>query len=323
MNFRFILFSSVLLALGCSSDTVSDEHSDSHRKVIVKTTRSIDFQGHRGCRGLLPENTVTGFIHALDLGVTTLEMDAVITADGQVLLSHEPWFSHEICTDPAGKPIDESNQRNHVIYAMTLEEVQSYDCGSSGHPKFSEQKPTPATKPSLAEVIKAAENHVVTTDRALPFYNIETKSTPQGDGILHPSPNQFAEILANAVTDLGVQRRTVIQSFDVRTLQYLHENHPEFKLALLVENGFSPAENLDSLGFTPHIYSPDHHLVDGSLVDFCQKANMELIPWTVNEIHDMEVLIEMGVDGLISDYPDRFAELNAYKKATPNGDSRK
>ncbi|MCA1763739.1 MAG: hypothetical protein LC664_12225 [Flavobacteriales bacterium] len=110
----------------------------------------IDFQGHRGCRGLYPENTLRGFMHALDLGVTTLEMDVVITKDKKVILSHEPWFSHLISTDSTGRPIDEENERNHAIYQMTFAETQKYDVGQKEHPWFPEQKPIPAQKPLLA-----------------------------------------------------------------------------------------------------------------------------------------------------------------------------
>ncbi len=322
-----ILVSFVLL-LFCGCTGVSEprdgdalpENNESRVDVTNTEEFRFDFQGHRGCRGLLPENSIPGFLHALDLGVTTLEMDVVITADGKVILSHEPWFSHEICRrqrSPYGKgsePIDEKDERNHLIYAMTYEETKQYDCGNWGHPKFPEQAPLSVSKPLLSDVIRAADARAAETGRALPFFNIETKSAPQGDGSMHPAPEEFSLLLAETLEELGVADRCIVQSFDVRTLQYFHTHHPEITLALLVENGFSPSENLEILGFTPDIYSPYYHLTDEALVEFCRRQNMKLIPWTVNDAADMRKLIEMGVHGLISDYPDRYTELELFKK---------
>lgn len=266
-----------------------------------------DYQGHRGCRGLLPENTVAAMLYALELGVTTLEMDAVITADGKVVLSHEPWCSHEICLDPEGREIPEANEREHNIYRLTYEALTRYDCGSKPHPRFPGQRLGPAHKPLLSDVIAAAEAHARTLGRPLPWYNIETKCTPEGDDLYHPSPAIFTDLIADVITAGGVRERTVLQSFDVRTLQYAHNHHPDLRLALLIENKDSPEKNLAVLGFTPHIYSPHFELVDAALISFCESQGMKLIPWTVNDAENIKKLIAMGVDGIISDYPDKFA----------------
>ncbi|MEM9053118.1 MAG: glycerophosphodiester phosphodiesterase [Bacteroidota bacterium] len=270
------------------------------------TTKFIDYQGHRGCRGLLPENTIPAFKKALDLGVNTLEMDVVITKDKQVILSHEPWFSHEIALDPEGNPIQLETETSHRIYQMTFEETQNYDVGSKDHPRFPEQEKMEITKPLLSEVIRMAEKHSSQTSRNLPFYNIETKSKPEGDGIFHPEPEEFVDLLVKVIRDEGISERAVIQSFDVRTIQVAKGKYPDIKLALLIENNDSPEANLESLGFTPDIYSPDFALVDENLISFAQEKNMEVIPWTINETEEMKRLIDLGVDGIITDYPDRI-----------------
>ncbi len=270
---------------------------------------SLDLQGHRGCRGLLPENTIEGFIKALDLGVTTLEMDAVITADKQVILSHEPWFSYEICLDPAGNEIRQADERLHNIYKLTYEETRAYECGLKVHPRFTGQLKISARKPLLSEVIQACEAHARKTGRPLPYYNIETKCTPEGDNLYHPAPNEFASLLATVITDSNISERAIVQSFDVRTLQVLHHSHPELVLALLVENSLTVEENINLLGFTPEIYSPDFMLADEAMVAFCASKGMKLIVWTVNDVEEMKGLITLGVDGIISDYPDKFALL--------------
>jgi glycerophosphoryl diester phosphodiesterase len=294
----FLLF----LIFACTGRTEKNLQESNEMKVSDR----FDLQGHRGARGLFPENTIPGFIYALDEGVQTLEMDVVITADSQVVLSHEPWFSHEIALLPDGSVIDPNDEKSYSIYQMSYEEVKSFDVGTKPHPRFPEQKKIPVQKPLLREVIEFSEAHAKNTGRPLPYYNIETKCSPEGDSLFHPKPAEFAHLLLDVVKEKGVEGRTVIQSFDVRTLQFVHHANPDIRLALLIENTASPADNLANLGFVPHIYSPDFHLVNEDLVKFCRKKGMELIPWTVNETADMDRMIRLGVDGLITDYPDRF-----------------
>ena len=115
----------------------------------------FDVQGHRGARGLLPENSIPGFKRALELGVTTLEMDVVIAADSTVVVSHEPWMSQVICRRPDGSPVEAADEFN--LHRMTYEEIRLFDCGSRGHPLFPRQTKMPVTKPRLSDVIDAAE----------------------------------------------------------------------------------------------------------------------------------------------------------------------
>lgn len=293
---------------GTEADTENQSHFEAEPVAYI-VPNTFDFQGHRGCRGLLPENSIPGFLHALDLDVVTLEMDVVISADRLVVVSHDPWFSSDICLLPDGREIGDGDERNHLVYQMDFEEVQKYDCGAKGNIRFPEQRKMSVYKPLLSEVLAAAELHARETGRDLPFYNIETKCTPKGDGLFHPEPDEFAQLVVDVVREAGVAQRTTIQSFDNRTLKYLHGKYPELRLALLVENREGPEKNLDALGFLPHIYSPEYTLVDSALVRFCKNRNMLLIPWTVNDADHMRLLIELGVDGIISDYPNRFPHL--------------
>ncbi|MEZ4825975.1 MAG: glycerophosphodiester phosphodiesterase family protein [Bacteroidia bacterium] len=271
--------------------------------------QTLDIQGHRGCRGLMPENTIPAFLHAIDLGVNTLEMDAVITQDNQVVVSHEPFFNHEISLTPSGEEIPEAEERNHNIYQMTWEEVRQYDCGTRMHPRFPHQQKMAVGKPLLKEVIAAAEKYAA--EKGLPplSYNIETKCKPETDGIFHPSPEEFSRLLMEVVNEAGIADRAIIQSFDVRTLQVIHRSFPSQRLALLVENEESPQWNLDQLGFVPDIYSPEFILVDDSLMAFVRRNGMAIIPWTLNANPDIQRMLDIGVDGIISDYPDRVIAL--------------
>lgn len=267
---------------------------------------SFDWQGHRGCRGLMPENTIPAMLHAVDLGVTTLEMDAVITTERQVILSHEPFFNHQITTKPNGSFVKESEEKNFRIFGMTYQEVSQFDVGMKAHPRFSQQKKMKAVKPRLSDVIDSVEAY--TTAKKLPakFYNIETKSQAATDNVFHPAPAEFIELIMKVIKEKNIGARTIIQSFDVRTLQYLHKNYPRIKTALLVENFDSLQENISRLGFTPSIYSPEYALVNPLLIKQCKEMGMRIIPWTVNDVTKMKELKEMGVNGIITDYPDRI-----------------
>ncbi len=278
-------------------------------------SRTIDLQGHRGCRGLMPENTIPGFLKALEFGVSTLEMDLAISADFQVVVSHEPYFSHEIATDQQGNYISEENELEHNIFKMPYSEVRKYDVGLRPHARFPKQKKIATFKPLLYDVVVQVEHEVLQHGYPKPFYNIEIKRNPLSDEMFHPNAQDFARIVSDLIDRMSnsgtedLKERIIIQSFDPESLRAFREIDPQIKLALLVENDAAARQNLDVLGFTPEIYSPAYKLVDKELVEFCKENSMELIPWTVNLKQDMVHMIEMGVDGIITDYPNILKDL--------------
>jgi glycerophosphoryl diester phosphodiesterase len=269
----------------------------------------FDIQGHRGCRGLMPENTIPAMLKALDFGVNTLEMDVVITKDNKVVVSHEPWMEKEITTKPDGSFITTTAESmEYNIYKMDYAEVKTYDVGMKQHPRFSQQAKIKAIKPLLGDLIDSVENYC--KEKKLPKvqYNIETKSLPAGDKKFHPLPAEFVELLMAVIKEKKIEDRVIIQSFDFRTLKYVHEKYPFVKTAMLIEDSEEKDFNgqLESLGFTPTIYSPNFTLVDEDLVKFCHEKGMKIIPWTVNVKKQIKKLRKMGVDGIITDYPDLF-----------------
>ena len=268
----------------------------------------FDKEGHRGCRGLMPENTIPAMLEAVGLGVTTLEMDIVFTKDGKAILSHEPFFNHEITTKPDGTYINEKDEKGFNIYTMTYAEVSKYDVGLKPHPRFPQQQKMKAVKPLLSDVIDTVERYMVTSRRPHPYYNIETKTLPATDNIYHPAPAVFVDQLMKIINEKGIAEWVIIQSFDFRTLQYLHEKYPQIKTAMLIEadNKNSFRKQLKDLGFTPTIYSPDFSLVTPDLIKNCHELNIKVIPWTVDDKKKIEELKAMGVDGIISDYPNLF-----------------
>ena len=257
----------------------------------------------------MPENTIPAFLKALDLGVTTLEMDLAVTKDNQLVVSHEPFISAEICLDSTGNEISEAHQLQYNIYRMTYLEVEDFDCGTKVHSRFPEQEKMKVAKPRLVDVIDRVEDYLKANSKLPVGYNIEIKSLPETDNIFHPKPSDFSDLVYAVLDEKLDWDRITIQSFDFRVLQYFHERYPKVKLALLIENDLSVEENLDTLGFTPDIYSGYFPLLSRKSVDFLHDRGILVIPWTVNEAADMKEVMALGVDGLITDYPDRFNSI--------------
>lgn len=268
-----------------------------------------EVHGHRGCRAVLPENTVQGFLKAADLGCDWLEMDVVITGDGEVLVSHEPWMEHRICRTHAGDSITGAEERNFNIHRMTVAEVQTFDCGSAPHPDFPEQENRPAVKPTLRQVVEAVDEHVLQDGTPSPGYSIEIKSDPALYGTHQPLPEAFAARVLAEIADLGIEQRCVVQSFDPAVLEAVHLLNEELPTSLLVENNDGLDANLQRLSFTPTYYSPNHQLVDKALVDRLAERDIGLLAWTVNDKDDMHRMIDLGVSGIITDDPGRLITL--------------
>jgi glycerophosphoryl diester phosphodiesterase len=272
----------------------------------TRPVRTLNFQGHRGARGLFPENSLLGFEKALEIPeVSTLELDLCVTADDQLIVSHEPWLNEQICT------INDSLSGGiaYNLYKMTYDSIQQFDCGSKEHPDFPEQQFAFANKPLLKELFAMID------DKGLrwPNFNIEIKSRRKGDHVYHPGPKKFAALVVETLNELNeaypdadVLNKVSIQSFDLRALREVRKTALQVKLCLLVENTADPAKQMDNLGFPVDIYSPNFELVTPELIAWCHFRQIEVIPWTVNELDEMQELVDMGVDGLISDYPDRF-----------------
>ncbi|HSB92698.1 MAG TPA: glycerophosphodiester phosphodiesterase family protein [Flavitalea sp.] len=275
----------------------------------ISSIPAFDSEAHRGGRGLMPENTIPAMLNALDLGVTTLEMDAVITADNQVVLSHEPFFNTDITTKPDGSYLQGDEAKALNIYTMTYEQVRQLDVGLKPNPRFPGQRKLAAIKPLLSDVIDSAESHAKATKRSLPFYNIETKLEPSTDNIFHPKPDLFVELLMNVIMKKGIQDRVIIQSFDFRSLKLIHQKYPGIKLAALVyQPTMSPGAVIDQLGFTPFIFSPEYNLVNDKVILDCHSKGMRILPWTVNTAAEISKLKKAGVDGIITDFPNLFKE---------------
>ncbi|MFM7223336.1 MAG: glycerophosphodiester phosphodiesterase family protein [Bacteroidota bacterium] len=271
---------------------------------LVGQSAALDLQGHRGCRGLMPENTIPAMLEALRIGVTTLEMDVVITRDKRVVLSHEPFMNPDIAT-----PLSADALNN--IYQLTYDQVRQWDVGLKPHPRFPQQTKMAVHKPLLSDVIDAVEHYVQEHHLPPVHYNIETKIDPKNDDVFHPKPGEFVALLMEVVQKKTIANRTIIQSFDPRTLRLLKQRPGGIRISYLVERKSSgdPSTWIAQLGFKPDIISPEFSLVDADLIGMFHEQGVKVIVWTVNQIPDLFRMHALGVDGIISDYPDRFDVL--------------
>lgn len=235
-------------------------------------------------------------------------MDVVVSKDGLLVVSHEPWMNESICSLNDEK-LKGNIKEQHNIYQLTYEQIKKYDCGSHGNERYPEQKKIAATKPLLSEVIDTVEKYIAANRLKSVYYNIEIKSTSDGDDVFHPKPKEFSNLLYNLLKKKNVLQKSTVQSFDVRTLQAMKQIDSTVALALLVFNADGVKKNLETLGFIPHIYSPNFALVNKALIRQCHQKNMLIIPWTVNDQKKMKQLKKLGVDGLITDYPDRAVKV--------------
>jgi glycerophosphoryl diester phosphodiesterase len=282
--------------------------SCSTTKYAMTKTDTINYQAHRGGRGLMPENTIPAMLSVMDNNkVTTLEMDLAITKDKQVVVSHDPVLNPIITTKPDGTFIKASAISENVIYQMNYEQLQKFDVGLKFHPGFPQQKKLSVAIPTLSDLIDSVEIKGAQIGRKM-LYNIEIKSVDGKDIIEHPAPDEFVDLVVNLIKQKNIINRTTIQSFDIRPLKVLHQKYPRIQLAYLVEgkNTGDVKMKLDLLGFTPTIYSPEYKYITKETVDYCHAHKMKIIPWTVNTKKDIDALIALGVDGLITDYPNLF-----------------
>jgi glycerophosphoryl diester phosphodiesterase len=300
--------------------------------------QKLDVQAHRGGMALLPENTIPAMLNAVKLGVKTLEMDVVISADGKVVVSHDPYMSSAFMSKPNGSDVTKAEEKSLSIFQMPYDSVSRYSLGLRAHPMFPNQQKLKTHKPLLADVIDNVEAYVKENNLKPVFYNIETKCSPLGDGKYNPAPAIFIKTMMDVINQKNIKERVTIQSFDVRTLQILHQTEPAVKLSLLVQGrmnitedqlkkyGLSAKEveeyfkqmnakkgglenDLANLGFIPDIYSPYYSGVDLELVKKVHEKKMLILPWTVDKEEDMIAMEKAGVDGIITNSPDILIRL--------------
>ena len=270
--------------------------------------QAFDLQGHRGARGTAPENTLPGFAAALAVGVDTLELDAGVTRDGVVVVHHDRRLNPDIARGPGGRWIEAPGP---LLRELDFKELRRYDVGrlrpgSEYAARFPEQAPADGARiPRLAELfalVRKAGNDEVR-------FNIETKISPAAPAETLP-PEAFARALIAAIRAAGVAGRTSVQSFDWRTLHAVERGAPEIATVYLTgrREGGSQPQAVHAAGGT--VWSPHYEELDTAALIEARALGLKVVPWTVNEPGFIERFLDLGVDGIVTDYPERVrAEL--------------
>jgi glycerophosphoryl diester phosphodiesterase len=258
----------------------------------------MDVQGHRGTRGHLPENTLPAFGRALEIGVDTLEMDCGITRDGVVVIHHDRRLNPDFARGPDGRWVAAPAP---TIHSLTFQELQQYDVGrirpgSEYARRFPHQRPIDGTRiPRLSDLF-------LMTKQTKVRFNIETKLLPtHADETV--GPEEFARALYGEIRKAGLQKRAVIQSFDFRTLKIVEREAPEIETVYLTEVNDAIPAKVHAAG--AKIWSPDMKAITPQVMAEAKKLGLRVVVWTANEPDEIRRMIDAGVDGIISDYPDR------------------
>jgi glycerophosphoryl diester phosphodiesterase len=258
--------------------------------------------GHRGARGLFPENTLEGFEKTLQLPVSGLELDIVVSKDEQLVVSHEPWMNHLFCLAPDGSEITEGQEKTHNLFQLNYAEIQQYDCGSKTNIHFPKQQSFKAYKPLLKDVFKIVKDSKNANCELL----LEVKSEVECYGIFQPKVDKYSKLIVDFLTEHPYSGMLLIQSFDPNVLNAIYALTQDFRLGLLVENEETIAENLAKLNFIPSHYNLYHNYVTAETVTILQQKQIEVIPWTVNTLEEANRLERLGVKCIITDYPNGF-----------------
>ncbi len=255
----------------------------------------IEVQGHRGARGVRPENTLAAFRHALGLGVDVLELDVAVTKDERLVVSHDLFLNPDLCLTPEGARIT----GRIPVRSLSLEALQTYDCGTLRNPLFPNQRPIPGERiPTLEAVFGLLE---ATPGAAAVRLNIEAKSVPSRPDLTLP-PEAWADALAAALADPQRRRRVTVQSFDHRILRALKARLPDVVIAALVAKSLPDLVEL-ARDLGAEIISPNLDWITGPVVRALHAAGVRVIPWTANTEEEWARLLDLGVDGIITDDP--------------------
>ena len=257
-----------------------------HNLTMGQTNYKI--YGHRGCRGLYPENTITGFEKAIELGVDGIEIDVVVNKDSQLIISHEPFIDTNYCI------VLKSSSENLNIYKMNLDEIRKIDCGSKVLNRFPQQEKTVERKPSFKEF----ESHFNNYDGEILF---EIKCEPKLIGKYYPEYKSYANFIYNETINSKLINNITFMSFDVNILNELHKRIPDSKYVLLLDS--YNIEKIESLNFKEVTLGINHEFLDLETIHIIKNKHYKIYAWTVNSKDKFEKLVAEGVEGIITDYP--------------------
>lgn len=268
---------------------------------------SFEIQGHRGARAVRPENTMSAFRHALEVGADVLELDLLVTKDNQLVLGHDPVLNPDICLGPDKKVL---GTKPVLVRSLTLKQLQTYDCGSLVNPRFPRQVVQTGEKmPSFEEFLVWLKSDPNPRARTVGL-NVETKSE-ESQPTYAPSPKVFARLVLDTLQKHGMIERSIIQSFDFRVLLFVRELNATVRTSVLLEE--RPAKPLVEVltKLKAQILSLNERWLTQRDVNMLHKAKFKVIPWTANTEALWQRLADYGVDGIITDDPAALVEFRA------------
>lgn len=309
LSLLFTVFSLSLIIAGCASSRKTTKEAVSFYKV-----------GHRGARGLMPENTIPAFEKGIEAGANTIEFDVHITKDHLVVVYHDNSFTPSYTTKPDGSDITKEERKKYTFYQMNYADIRKFVIGEKEYPAFPEQQRMKTYAPLLSEMIDSVEAYTESNHYEPVIYLLEIKSNPETDGFEQPAPEEYMKIMMDVLKPYleKIKGRLIIQSFDMRPLQVLHKTHPDIPLGYLTgDKDKTITASLQEIGFVPAFYNPHYSLISPEFLKKCHDKKMKVLPWTVDKPERMQQLIKRGVDGIITDYPNRLEtvvdSLNNYK----------
>ena len=275
----------------------------------VLQQRQFEWHGHRGARGLFPENTIPAMTGTIEYGINWLEIDVVVSKDRQIIVSHDPYFHPAFCSDPQGNPIAKADQNKYNLFELTAAEIREFDCGLRPNPAYPQQQTMAAYKPTFPAMVRAVDAFCIKNNYPKPQWNIEIKSEPAGYNVWTVEPTEMIDLLLKDVDELNLRERCQVQSFDKNPLRELRQRAPEIRMAVLTYDLKGVNYHIKELGFTPEVYAPFYPTVFKSTVKKAHQKGMKVVPWTVNSKWWMRRLIRLGVDGIITDYPNQIQDI--------------
>ncbi|CAG5078875.1 glycerophosphodiester phosphodiesterase family protein [Parvicella tangerina] len=272
-----------------------------HFIIVVMTapaqSKEVQIFGHRGCRGLYPENSLEGFKHAIDLGVDGIEWDVVVSGDKQLIISHEPYVHGDYCLGKNGESITTSDGKNINFYELKTSEIQQFDCGSKNYPKYPDQQKVKTYKPTVQETFKQLPLKGTTI-------LFEIKSETADYGKYQPQPKEYAEIIVDEIANFEYRENIVFMSFDPNLLEALHKLLPDFRYVYLTYKPFTSVKHfLKDISFVPFALGMYHATISKRDIKLLADEGVKTFAWTVNKEKQAQRLKRAGVDGIITDYP--------------------
>lgn len=290
-----ILFAGILMLASCSA----------FKKTSTSAKEPVMLHAHRGGTGLMPENTIPSMKNGVKCGADYLELDFVFSKDKQIVVSHDLYMNMAFTLKPDGSKISKEENKKIRLASMTYDSIAKYDVGSLDYPKFPSQKKLKVSKPLLSVMIDSVEWYAAQNHLPKPHYNIEVKNSwkqPKDAVGYYPNIEEVAHRIVALIREKGIENRCLVQTFEAEMVTVLHRLYPNLVVGYLTSDPNFDAD-IKTIGFVPNYYNPQFQKVDAALVKKAHDAGAKIVPWIVDSADDMNALLKMGVDGIITDYP--------------------